>query len=210
MKIAFIVLCHKNPKQVNSYLNKLLEFDSEIFIHIDKKNYSIKDEILKNKRINILPEEKSYSVDWGGINMIKATLALINEVKNSSIKFDYVWLVSGQDYVINKPKVVLNYLQKNKEFNFIEIIDENDKKYKRYNKLYEIAYPTWITKDKFYIKIIKRMYMLLTGGFTYTFKVFRRKKPLNYKFAFGSQWWTLKTDTAFYILDFVESNQSKH
>lgn len=206
MKIAFIVLCHKNPKQINNYLNKLLEYDSEVFVHIDKKNYSMKNELTQNKRIHILPIEDSYSVDWGGINMIKATLALIKEVKKSKSNYDYVWLVSGQDYVISNTRKVIDYLNKNDKYNFIEIIDDSNKEYKRYNKLYEIAYPSWITKDKVYIKVIKRLYMLITGGFTYTFRIFRRKKPLNYKFAFGSQWWTLRTEAAFYILDFTENN----
>ena len=48
--------------------------------------------------------------------------------------------------------------------------------------------------------------MLITGGFEYTFKLFRRKKSFNFDFQFGSQWWTLTSDCAFSILEYCDDN----
>lgn len=37
MKIAILILCHKNPKQINLLLDKLNHQDIDCYIHIDKK-----------------------------------------------------------------------------------------------------------------------------------------------------------------------------
>lgn len=37
MKLAILLLCHKNPEQVNLFLETLRHPDIEFFIHIDKK-----------------------------------------------------------------------------------------------------------------------------------------------------------------------------
>ena len=38
MKIAFLILCHKNPKQINYLLETLNDIDVSFYIHIDKKS----------------------------------------------------------------------------------------------------------------------------------------------------------------------------
>jgi hypothetical protein len=50
--------------------------------------------------------------------------------------------------------------------------------------------------------------MLFTGGFNHTFKIFKRKKPIDYNFQFGSQWWTLTYDAVMYILDYCNNNSA--
>ena len=108
MKIAFIILCHKNPNQINDLIKSISDKNIDIYIHLDKKS-NIQDEIIKDKNIFILPKEKSVSVSWGSNDMIKATLKMIECIKNSNIKYDYVWLISGQDYPIVKIFNILSY-----------------------------------------------------------------------------------------------------
>ncbi len=206
MKIAFIILCHKNPNQINDLIKSISDKNIDIYIHLDKKS-NIQDEIIKDKNIFILPKEKSVSVSWGSNDMIKATLKMIECIKNSNIKYDYVWLISGQDYPIVKINEMFKRLDKNNGYNYIEIIDQNSNEYNRYKKLYELWYPKWITQNKVYIKIIKRIYMVLTGGFRHTFSIFKRKKPFDFEFYFGSQWWTLTSDCAYDILAYCKNHK---
>ena len=39
MKIAVLIQCHKNAKQINLLLNKLNHPDIDCYLHIDKKAY---------------------------------------------------------------------------------------------------------------------------------------------------------------------------
>lgn len=206
MKIAFIVMCHKNFEQINRLFEQLKKFDADIFVHIDKKSFTLRKKISEDKKIYILPDERSYDISWGGINMILATLELIKYVKDTSQKYDYIWLLSGQDYIISNPKNIIDYMSKNLGCNYIDII-KRGKKYNRYKKLYEVSYKEWMTRNKFLNKSLKRIYMILTGGFSYTLPLFRRKKTFDFEFEFGSQWWTLTSECAYFLLDYCENNR---
>lgn len=205
MKIAYIMLCHKNARQVNMLIDSLSSNNSDIYIHIDLKS-NIESKIVKKDNVFILPKEQSYSVKWGGNDMILATLSLIRFVKNSGKEYDYIWLVSGQDYPLINVEQIEQRLIDNLNYNYIDVVPYNTKEYKRYRKLYEIWYPTWITKNKIYIKIIKRLYMIITGGYNHTFKIFKRKKSFNFEFQFGSQWWTLTSECAYDILKYCDEH----
>ncbi len=213
MKIAFILLCHKNSDQINKLLKQLKKFDCEIFLHCDTKNKDIRKNIMKSNNVHILSEQDSYDIKWGGTEMIFATLSLLKNVKkyseNNNIKFDYIWLLSGQDYIIQKPQFIIKKLQSNPQVNYLNITPSNTKKYYEYLKRCEIKYsnPGWITKNTFIIKAIKYLYLVVTGGRFHTFKIFKRKKTFDGEFYFGSQWWTITDDCANYILKFCEEHE---
>ena len=94
IKIAYIVLCHKNAGQINKMIKKLDSKNCDFFLHIDKKS-SIEEDIIKNNHIFVLPNDKRIDVKWGDISMIDATVNLMESVFTSKIKYDYIWLISG-------------------------------------------------------------------------------------------------------------------
>ena len=206
-RIAFIMVCHKNPDQVNCLIEKLTKFsDADVYIHVDKNHADLRDKIQEHNNVNLLREKDSFFIQWGSVNIVKATLSLIKAVKKSGKQYDYIWLVSGQDYPILPVTKIEERLTSRPAMNYIETIVPENRKYNRYRKLYEMAYPEWINKDTVFIKGIKRVYMLVTGGFSHTFSAFVRKRSFNFDFFFGSQWWTLTSDAAFEILDYSESH----
>lgn len=205
MHIAFIMLCHKNPEQINRLIDKLSEFsDADVYIHVDMNHSEIRDEIKKQKNVELIPEERSYRIQWGSVNIVKATLELIRVVKGSGKQYDYIWLISGQDYPICPVEEIEKRLSEGAGLNYIECIRTDDKRYSGYRKLYEVAYPSWINLNNVLIKSIKRIYMILTGGYRHTFSLFIRKKPFDFDFSFGSQWWTITSEAAFEILEYSD------
>lgn len=207
MRIAFIMLCHKDPDQINSLVNKLLQFsDADVFIHLDLNHSNIQGQIAKREGVFFVPEEESYYVSWGSLEIVQATLQLIREVKKQEKRYDYVWLISGQDYPICSVMEIENRLGKNPGMNYIETILPGNKRYNWYKKLYEVAYPSWINRDTFIVKVYKRLFKLLTGGQQHTFGLFRRKKPFSYDFVFGSQWWALTYDAVMEILQYSDEH----
>ena len=203
MYIAFIMLCHKNPEQINKLIDKLSQFsDADIYIHVDMNHIEIKNQIKAQSNVILVPEKRSFRIEWGSVNIVKATLQLIREVRDSKKQYDYIWLVSGQDYPISSVAEIEKRLEKQEGMNFIECITSEDKRYNRYKKLYEVAYPSWINGNNVVVKAIKRIYMILTGGLRHTFSVYRRRKPFDFDFSFGSQWWTLTSAAAFEILEY--------
>ena len=214
MKIAFIMLCHKNSEQINRFIEKLEKFDCEIFIHCDMKNIEIREKIVHASNIHILSEQDSFDIKWGGTEMVSATLSLLRNVvdfsESTKVKFDYVWLLSGQDYIIQTPQNIITEMAKNKKINYLNITPNNSKKYLSYLKRCDIKYfnPNWITKNNFLVKVIKNIYMIITGGRHHTFKIFKRRKPFEGEFYFGSQWWTLTWECINYILNYCNENKN--
>ncbi len=207
MRIAFIILCHKDARQINRLIDKLMEFrDADIYIHVDLNSDDIREQISVGENIHIIPEQDSFRIKWGSVDIVRATLQLVRYVKKTGCKYDYIWLMSGQDYPICSIDSIEKKLQNSQGTNYIETIVPGDNKYNRYKKLYEIAYPKWINQNSCFVKMIKRMYMIITGGFRYTFPVFVRKKPFDFDFVFGSQWWTLTADAAYDILEYSDSH----
>lgn len=207
MRIAFIMLCHKNPEQINNLIEKLSGFsDADIYIHVDMNHAIIRDEIKRNDSVHLLEEKDSFYIQWGGIDIVKATLQLIRAVKESCKTYDYIWLLSGQDYPICPVKEIERRLEEKPGMNYIETILPDDYRYSWYKKLYEVAYPSWINKNAIPIKLIKRLIITITGGHRHTFSLFVRNKPFDFDFSFGSQWWTLTADAAYEILECSEKH----
>lgn len=201
------MLCHAYPSVINQFIAKLSEFSqADIYIHVDLNFPETREQIRQRENTFVLSEEKSFYLQWGGIGLVKATLQMIEEVRESGKEYDYIWLISGQDYPIVSVKEIEKRLSEKPGMNYIDTFLPGDKRYYQKKKLCEVAYPTWINADQAPIKALKKLYMLFTGGRSHTFKAFIRKKPFDFDFTFGSQWWTLTSEAAFEILQYSESH----
>ena len=207
IRIAFIMLCHTDPEQINLLTRKLEEFRAaDIYIHADLNHPEIRNGIRKGERIFLLPEEESFRIEWGGISMVQATLQLIRKVRETGKAYDYLWLISGQDYPIVPTEETERRLEENRGMNYLNTVRPGEERYSFYRKLCEVAYPQWINQENIPVKIFKRLYKTVTGGETHTFGIFIRKKPFDFEFVFGSQWWTLTREAAFAILQFSDDH----
>lgn len=102
LKIAYMLIVHKNPEQVNMFIRQLLaDEQADIYIHIDRKSMvGMADRIIANPRVTRTSE--NILVTWGDISMVDAELALLREVMNSGKKYDFVCLRTGQDLMVKK------------------------------------------------------------------------------------------------------------
>lgn len=117
MKLAILLLCHKNAEQINLFLDTLKHPDIEFFIHMDKKA-NILYQIEQRPDIHILPNNLRVDVKWSGFSMIEATLNLLWEAYKIK-KFDYYWLCSGQDFPLVTADKIVKYFEIHKGKNFI-------------------------------------------------------------------------------------------
>lgn len=78
MKIAFLMQCHKNPEQINLLLNALKHPQVDIFVHVDAKSKSIRNNIVKRDGVYLLSEKECVDVKWAQFSQVKATLNLLD------------------------------------------------------------------------------------------------------------------------------------
>lgn len=197
VKIAYIVLSHKNMSQVNRLIKALKTDTTDFFVHIDKKAKTIRDELIVDKQVVLLSEDESVNVEWGHISQVYAILALIKKVYQQEKTYDYLWLISGQDFPIKTNKEIVSCLKEGGCY-----INISDKFWNKRNDLY---YPKWIIKRGQIWRLLRRVYVEMTGGYSKTYRIFKRK-PLCEKALFGSTWWALPYKCVSEIVEIVEQN----
>ena len=130
--------------------------------------------------------------------MIDAPVNLMESVFTSKIKYDYIWLISGQDFPLKSSQEIINFLEKNKGKNFIEI-----NKFERENtikKRYELYFPNWMRSKNFFVRCLNMWYINIA---LHLGTLLDRKNILNVDFYYGSQWWTLTYECAKEIYDIL-------
>lgn len=113
MKLAILLLCHKNSNQINLLLKALEHPAIDFFIHVDKKS-TIKNDILHRKDVYILDDDMSVDVRWGEISQLQATLNLFKAAFSMKY-YDNYWLCSGQDFPIVSNDVIVEFFEKHKK-----------------------------------------------------------------------------------------------
>lgn len=189
MKIAYLILAHKNPQQVKRLIKSL---KGDVFVHIDRKR-NLQEFYIDSDNIHYL--NNRVKVNWGGYSIIEATLRLIKYAKETSI-YDYYILLSGDDYPIRKLDEFSAFLSKNIEYSFMEY-DKFDEKWHwlkyRYERYYVFENPNILGR------IVHRVLNMIIRKRT------MYKGMIAYK---GSQWWCLNLVCIEYILKYISENKS--
>ena len=132
MKNAYIILAHKDPKQVRRLVDNL-DKDGIFVFHICKntsdETFQEFKTLLNNTNHFFCERVRSF---WGEIGLVQATLNALNTLENSNLKYDYVHLLSGQDFPIKNSQYRNEFLKANNGKEFLLFwkfypIDKNNK-----------------------------------------------------------------------------------
>lgn len=190
MKIAHLVLAHKNPKQLQMLLNALKHPEFDFYIHIDKKvNAEPFNYLINNK--NIFFVEKRTKIYWAAWGTVQATINGFEEILPKK-KYDYINVISAQDFPLKPAEYIYDYIsgRNGTEFITCELLDtwKVEPRIKKYHLI------NWRIPGKY------RLGDLLTSILP------ERKFPLPYIIAGRANWFTLTAKAAAYILEFLKSN----
>lgn len=157
VKIAYLLVAHKNPEQVNMFINQLLQYGAcDVYVHVDKKNPDLFNKIISSP--NVFKYSK-YDVRWGSFEIVKAAVELMRMVKNSGRKYTHMYFGSGQDLLVKKG--LYEYLENNSETVFLHIVGEI-KDDNRESARYRICWP-----HKLMIRDDLHGFVCNENGFTY-------------------------------------------
>lgn len=193
MKIAVLLLAHKNAAQADRLINRLRHPAIRVFLHADKKS------TLSNHRFSspVTLIKNTVPVYWGDFSPVQATLNGMKEIREQAGEFDYFILLSGQDYPIKPIQSLVDFLEKNKGKEFIGHGAVNKDGWKAAMSRYQYYH---FRKNKnvwgwFFFAGLRQL-MKLSG--------IKRKPPV--PVWGGSQWFNI-THAAFnYILDYTTAN----
>ena len=204
MRIAILVLCHKNSDQINFLLNSINHPSIDVFVHVDKKSTL---SINKEKNVYLLKNEKRVNVVWADFSQVEATLNLIEEARTIN-RYDYYFLCSGQDLPIKPIREFVSFLEKKNGISFINFFESKNyllNKLNNHDKCNSLYYPQWMFGRENWKRIIRRLYVEVTGGYNHTFAIFKRKLK-GVDFYFGSQWWCLHSNVIEWMISYIQNN----
>lgn len=206
MQIAYLILAHNQPAQLERLIERLNGSNAHFFVHIDKKSRdkaAIFSSLVKYANVQVVSD---YDVNWMGFNMVLSTLGLMRLAVSTGIDFKYFVLLSGQDYPIKGNQYINDFLgQHNEDFiSFARISDaaDNFKNKVRYYHYYDFPYSNPRNSKKvpmlvyLYYGIHKRLMKYVPER-----KFYKNMHPF-----FGSQWFALTGATVAYVLQFLDKN----
>lgn len=115
MRVAYLVLAHRNPEQLCRLVRRLGP-DAPVFVHVDAR---ARDSFpTRIDGCELIPSHRCY---WGRFGIVRATLSCIAALVRSGVSYDYAMLLSGQDYPIKPRDRLLAFLKGHPGAEFMEV-----------------------------------------------------------------------------------------
>ncbi len=144
------------------------------------------------------------ATNWGGFGLVQATLDGLRMICQKN-DFDYVILLSGQDFPIKPKETLKDFLLENFGISYLEY--------------YRFPHPYW--RDNGGYDRIRKWHFMLPMKKTWVTTKFRngvnkilnaaapdRQIPNGLSPYGGAQWWCLYQDCVHYIVDFLRKNRA--
>ena len=121
MKLAYILLVHRDPKLFGRLVRQLnYEGKVSFIVHIDKKVADTSPYLEQVKDVKNIYFTKRENCCWGGFPLVQATLNAIYTLVEKTIDYDYAIMVSGQDYPLKSNKYIYNFFKYSGGAQFME------------------------------------------------------------------------------------------
>ena len=119
MKIAYLVLAHRNPKLIRKVVECLSCENVSFFVHIDAKVAINQFDSIR--RDNVVFVDKRIPVYWGEFSQTQAIFLLIEQALAAPQRYDCLVLLSGSDFPLRSGRYVRKFLEANLECEFITL-----------------------------------------------------------------------------------------
>lgn len=192
MNISYLILAHNNFEHLSRLIDALDDGNSSFYIHIDKKT----EEEYNNPREDVLVIPQRFDINWGGYNMVEATLALMRYAHTHNMSSDYYILISGVDYPIRSRKFLQNQLKSGKEFIDIAPMPVPYKSMERF-EYYYFEYDRR-NLNHFNPKFLVEVFL----------KKFKIKRKIPFKLYVGTQWFALTGKCIEYVLKTIGKDKT--
>jgi hypothetical protein len=125
MRIACIIMAHKDPRQLERFIRTFQQEGFDFYLHIDRKSDVAPFRFLENLQ-GVQLIKNRIPIRWASYNFFRAITLALTEALSSGKKYDYVSVMSGQDYLLRPAKEWFDYLSANDGKNFICYEDDGE------------------------------------------------------------------------------------
>ncbi len=188
MKVAYLIMGHRDPQQILRLMDALRESAAFFVIHIDKRAADgvfapLREYAATRSDVFLAPRIRCY---WGSFGIANAMIECVRTAVQSGLHFDYAILLSAQDYPIKSAAQIKEFLERNRGAEFIESF-ELDKPNRwthhggPFQAMNRVGYWTFFVRSRhFHLHIPRRL-------------------PFGWNPFGGSQWWGLSRECILYL-----------
>ena len=193
MRIAHLIIAHKEPGQVERLVSRLKHEACDVFIHVDKKaDQSAFAYLQDQQQVRFIRNRQL--IRWAGYSFTKAILTGMREVLQAG-DYDFINLMSGQEYPLKPAKALVDFLQNHPGTTFMS---------------YEAAGSPWWQQNMDRVEQYHTTDFNFKGQYQFQAWVNRllpkRKFPMSYTLYGGncSMYWTISKACARYVVHFMD------
>ena len=112
MRIAYVISAYKLPDQLVRLVRRLASPTASFAVHVDAKTApDVQARMVERLRgVPSVAFLERHSCHWGGFGHVRATLKGIDHFVRGSADFDYLVLLTGQDYPLRHPRAIERFL----------------------------------------------------------------------------------------------------
>ncbi len=199
-RIAFILLCHKDPEAIIAQAERLTAVGDYMAIHFDGRSSDahyrmIRDALRDNP--NVTFAKRRIKCGWGEWSLVQATLGAVQAAVDSFPRATHFYMLSGDCMAIKSAEYAHDFLDSS-DVDYIESFDFFDSDWiktgiKEDRLIYRHLFNERNYKRLFYASLNLQRRLGLT-----------RTIPEDLQIQIGSQWWCLRRRTIEQILDFTQ------
>ncbi len=196
MRIAFLIMAHKDPPQIERLIRRLQHPDSYFFIHLDAKI-----DITPFRYLEQMPQvyftQNRISVRWAAFSFTRSIYTCLDEVLQREKEIGFVQVMSAQDYPVVSTEEIHTFYTKHAGNNFISCEKEGSDWWKhaigRISNYHFIDYPF---PGRYRVQALVNAIMP------------KRKFPLPYVLYGGprASWFTVNRACAEYLTTFMKTH----
>ncbi|GGH33521.1 Core-2/I-Branching enzyme [Cribrihabitans marinus] len=202
-KIAYILLCHKDPDAIILQAERLTAVGDYMAIHFDARARpehfrKIRAALADNPNVVFAP--RRVKCGWGEWSLVKATLLALEAAVGAFPRATHFYMLSGDCMAIKSAEYAHGFLDADDK-DYIESFDFHESDWiKTGMKEDRLIYRHWFNertqKRLFYASYHLQQRLGLT-----------RRVPEDIQVMIGSQWWCLRRRTVEWILDFTRKRR---
>ncbi|XP_030840764.1 xylosyltransferase 2 isoform X2 [Strongylocentrotus purpuratus] len=129
-RIAYVLVVHGRAlRQVRRLIRLLYHRDHFFYIHVDQRSDYLHREIsaISERFSNIRVTPWRYATIWGGASLLQVYLRAIDDlIQMKDVKWDFFINLSESDFPIKTNELLVAFLTKNREFNFLKSHGRDD------------------------------------------------------------------------------------
>ncbi len=202
-KIAYILLCHKDPEAIIRQAERLTATGDYIAIHFDARAPAADDQRIRsalddNGQVTFAKRRRKCG--WGEWSLVQATLSAVEAAFDAFPRATHFYMLSGDCMPIKTAEYTHRFLDE-QNVDFIETVDYfNGDWIKTGMKEERLIYRHYFNERK-----NKRLFY---GALDLQRRLkLRRKPPADLQIRIGSQWWCLRRATIEKTLEFVRQRR---